>query len=149
MTGKIEMLIWFQCLVHFLFFFLIYRESTSPYSDQNYRINPRESRRIKQKKVESETIYAATDIPFISAHAPLQSAPGVMSASDETWWKNYFERKLELEQKRMEKEEERHKDRMNFQKMAIMLQERVEKIKVEAMNNLTNALLRLQESGKL
>lgn len=69
--------------------------------------------------------------------------------SDETWWKNYFEKKLELEQKRMEKEEERHKDRMNFQKMAIMLQERVEKIKVEAMNNLTNALLRLQESGKL
>lgn len=47
----------------------------------------------------------------------------------------------------MEKEDERHKDRMNFQKMAIMLQERVEKIKVEAMNNLTNALLRLQESG--
>lgn len=49
----------------------------------------------------------------------------------------------------MDKEDERHKDRMNFQKMAIMLQERVEKIKVESMNALTNALLRLQDSGKL
>lgn len=68
---------------------------------------------------------------------------------DETWWRGYFEQKLELERKRMDKEDERHKDRMNFQKMAIMLQERVEKIKVEAMKNLTNALLRLQESDKL
>lgn len=138
--------------VWYIFHFLICRESTSPYSDQNYRINPRESRRIKRKKLESDTNFASNDIPFVSAHVPIpiQSAPGVMSApSDETWWKNYFEKKLELEQKRMEKEEERHKDRMNFQKMAIMLQERVEKIKVEAMNNLTNALLRLQESGKL
>lgn len=75
--------------------------------------------------------------------------PGVPNPIDDTWWKAYFEQKLELERQRMEKEDERHKDRMNFQKMAIMLQERVEKIKVEAMNNLTNALLRLQESGKL
>lgn len=68
---------------------------------------------------------------------------------DEIWWKNYFERKMELEREKLAKEDERHKDRMNFQKMAIMLQERVEKVKVESMNNLTNALLRLQEaSGK-
>lgn len=71
------------------------------------------------------------------------------NSSDDSWWKSYFEQKLELERKRMDKEDERHKDRMNFQKMAIMLQERVEKVKVEAMNNLTNALLRLQDSGKL
>lgn len=71
------------------------------------------------------------------------------STSDENWWKNYFNQKLELERKRMDKDDERHKDRMNFQKMAIMLQERVEKIKVEAMNNLTNALLRLQDTEKL
>lgn len=66
---------------------------------------------------------------------------------DETWWKNYFERKMELEREKLAKEDERHKDRMNFQKMAIMLQERVEKVKVESMNNLTNALLRLQEAS--
>lgn len=76
-------------------------------------------------------------------------AQGVSTTYDECWWKTYFEQKLELERKRMDKEDERHKDRMNFQKMAIMLQERVEKVKVEAMNKLTNALLRLQDSGKI
>lgn len=76
-------------------------------------------------------------------------AQNVTTTIEENWWKGYFEQKLELERKKMDKEDERHKDRMNFQKMAIMLQERVEKIKVEAMNNLTNALLRLQDSGKL
>lgn len=67
---------------------------------------------------------------------------------DENWWKNYFEQKLKLERMRMEKEDERHTDRMNFQKMAIMLQERTEKIKIEAINNLTNALVGLQEPSK-
>lgn len=81
--------------------------------------------------------------------ASIQQLPPTTSTVDDSWWKNYFDQKLELERQRLEKEDERHKDRMNFQKMAIMLQERVEKIKVEAMNNLTNALLRLQESGKL
>lgn len=81
-----------------------------------------------------------------SSFIPVQH---VTTTIEENWWKGYFEQKLELERKKMDKEDERHKDRMNFQKMAIMLQERVEKIKVEAMNNLTNALLRLQDSGKL
>lgn len=80
---------------------------------------------------------------------PLKVAHVSSNSFDDNWWKSYFDNKLELERKRMDKEDERHKDRMNFQKMAIMLQERVEKVKVEAMNNLTNALLRLQDSGKL
>lgn len=67
---------------------------------------------------------------------------------DETWWKDYFEKKLALEREKMDKDEERHKDRMNFQKMALMLQERVEKVKVEAVNNLTKALIRLQETAR-
>lgn len=69
-------------------------------------------------------------------------------AIDESWWKSYFERKLELEREKMLKEEERHKDRINFQKMALMLQERAEKLKVDAMNNLTNALLKLQDASR-
>lgn len=74
--------------------------------------------------------------------------PDTGAPMDEIWWKGYFDRKLELERERMQKEDERHKDRINFQKMALMLQERVEKIKVEAMNNLTNALLKLQDVSK-
>ncbi|XP_055317617.1 uncharacterized protein LOC129576464 [Sitodiplosis mosellana] len=112
----------------------------SPESEQNYR--PRESQRKKRKQLEAEDM----DVNNDSSFAP---ALNVTTTMDETWWRGYFEQKLELERKKMDKEDERHKDRMNFQKMAIMLQERVEKIKVEAMNNLTNALLRLQDSGKL
>lgn len=75
--------------------------------------------------------------------------PGIPSSIDENWWKEYFERKLELEREKIRKQDERHKDQMNFQKMAIMLQEKVEKIKVDAIHGLTNALIRLQESKKL
>lgn len=74
--------------------------------------------------------------------------PDAGASIDEVWWKSYFDKKLDLERERMQKEDERHKDRINFQKMALMLQERVEKIKVEAMNNLTNALLKLQDVSK-
>lgn len=103
--------------------------------------------RIKRQRRESDEnhiMHADTSIDVIQ---PLTNGASQQSI-DESWWKNYFDQKLELERKRMEKEDERHKDRMNFQKMAIMLQERVEKIKIEAMKNLTNALLRLQESEK-
>lgn len=108
--------------------------------------NIRESMRIKRQRREPDenhVLHADTPIDITQVQSN-----GASQSIDESWWKNYFEQKLELERKRMEKEDERHKDRMNFQKMAIMLQERVEKIKIEAMKNLTNALLRLQESGK-
>lgn len=100
----------------------------------------RGSHRTKRKKYETDD--TEVDLPLKVAHVST-------SSFDDNWWKTYFDQKLDLERKRMDKEDERHKDRMNFQKMAIMLQERVEKVKVEAMNNLTNALLRLQDSGKL
>lgn len=69
-------------------------------------------------------------------------------AIDAVWWQSYFEKKLELEREKMRNEEERHKDRINFQKMALMLQERAEKLKVDAMNNLTTALLKLQDASQ-
>lgn len=111
----------------------------SPEPERVYR--PRESHRKKRKQYDAEEMDVNNDSTSFAA--------AMTTTMDEPWWKTYFEQKLELERKKMDKEDERHKDRMNFQKMAIMLQERVEKIKVEAMNNLTNALLRLQESGKL
>lgn len=113
-------------------------------------LNVRESLRIKRKRHatdENHIMHVDTSIDFVDQPLPPHTI-GAAQSIDENWWKNYFEQKLKLERKRMEKEDERHKDRMNFQKMAIMLQERVEKIKIEAINNLTNALLRLQESEK-
>lgn len=64
---------------------------------------------------------------------------------DKLWWKDYLEKKLELDREKMKREQERHKDNMNFQKMTLMLQEKVEKIKVDAINNLTNAITKLAE----
>lgn len=102
---------------------------------------------MKRKRLDSyENHIMQADVSIDVDQQRNNSAP---LSIDESWWKKYFEQKLKLERKRMEKEDERHRDRMNFQKMAIMLQERVEKIKIEAINNLTNALLRLQESGNV
>lgn len=110
-------------------------------SDDESRPLTREFKRKKFGVEDKAGITLATNGDAVCLPTP-SSAPEI----DESWWKNYFERKLELEREKLRKEDERHKDRMNFQKMAIMLQERVEKVKIEAMNNLTNALLRLQES---
>lgn len=65
---------------------------------------------------------------------------------DQSWWKAFFDRKLELEREKMKLAQERHRDNMNFQKMALMLQERVEKVKVEAINSLTSAIAKLAEA---
>lgn len=65
---------------------------------------------------------------------------------DQSWWKQYFERKLELDREKIKLAQERHKDNMNFQKMALMLQERVEKVKVEAISSLTSAIAKLAEA---
>lgn len=55
---------------------------------------------------------------------------------DRNWWKDYFEQKLELEKEKLQKEHERHKDNLNFQKMVLIQ----DKLKVEAINSLTSAI---------
>lgn len=121
-------------------FILSNRESVSPESD-DHRPLTREFKRKKYGTDEKSNIVTSNETNCLPT-------PNSAMEIDESWWKNYFERKLELEREKVRKEDERHKDRMNFQKMAIMLQERVEKVKIEAMNNLTNALLRLQDANK-
>lgn len=115
-----------------------FRDSQSSESDQSFR---RVTREFKRKKT-TNTDDRSHSVFLTDATVPPQN---FSTGIDENWWKDYFERKLEMEREKMVKEDERHKDRMNFQKMAIMLQERMEKVKVEAINNLTNALLRVQE----
>lgn len=105
------------------------------------RSSTRETRRTQPA---NEVCHEETEMSCDPMVTSIKNTP----AMDEAWWKNYFEKKLELEREKMNKDEERHKDRMNFQKMALMLQERVEKVKIEAVNNLTKALQRLQESSR-
>lgn len=56
--------------------------------------------------------------------------------ADRNWWKDYFEQKLELEKDKLQKEHERHKDNLSFQKMVLIQ----DKLKVEAINSLTSAI---------
>lgn len=56
--------------------------------------------------------------------------------TDRNWWKDYFEQKLELEKEKLQKEHERHKENLNFQKLVLIQ----DKLKVEAINNLTSAI---------
>lgn len=104
-------------------------------SPEPYRNSVRNFKKFKFNSNQELRITDEADIP-----------PGIDNGIDQNWWKDYFERKLELEREKIRKQDERHKDQMNFQKMAIMLQEKVEKIKVDAINSLTSALLRLEET---
>lgn len=56
--------------------------------------------------------------------------------TDGNWWKDYFEQKLELEREKLQKEQERHKDNLNLQKLLLTQ----DKLKVEAINSLTSAI---------
>lgn len=65
------------------------------------------------------------------------------SNAETLWMREYFQKKLELERERIKNEQDRHRDYMNFQKMTLMLQEKMEKNKVEALRSLTDAINRL------
>lgn len=68
------------------------------------------------------------------------------SPSDEKWWRDYLERKLDLEREKMRRDDDRHRDLMNFNKMSLMAQEKSTKIKVEAINGLTDAIMKVIET---
>lgn len=62
------------------------------------------------------------------------------------WWKDYFEKRLELDRERMKRQHDRHKELIGMQKAALMMNEKSEKAKVEAINNLTNAINRMVDA---
>lgn len=94
----------------------------------------------KKMKFEPQTIIETDDFP-----PHLNDINDDNNDDNTMWWKDYLAKKLELDKEKMRREQERHKDNMNFQKMTLMLQEKVEKIKVDAINNLTNAITKLAE----
>lgn len=77
---------------------------------------------------------------------PPAAAADSSSASDEKWWRDYLERKLDLEREKMRREDDRHRDLMNFHKMSLIAQEKSTKIKVDAMNSLMDAFTKLVET---
>lgn len=61
------------------------------------------------------------------------------------WWQDYFERKLQMERDKIDLQKEMHRDLMQFNKMSLLQQEKIERIKIEAINNLTSTLQKLVE----
>ncbi|XP_061389881.1 uncharacterized protein LOC133325072 [Musca vetustissima] len=76
----------------------------------------------------------------------------VVSGGDEnarmdtqSWWQDYFDRKLQVEREKIEMQKEMHRELMQFNKMSLLQQEKIERIKIEAINNLTSTLQKLVE----
>ncbi|XP_005186173.2 uncharacterized protein LOC101899189 [Musca domestica] len=63
----------------------------------------------------------------------------------QSWWQDYFDRKLQVEREKIELQKEMHRDLMQFNKMSLLQQEKIERIKIEAINNLTSTLQKLVE----
>ncbi|XP_017474598.1 PREDICTED: basic-leucine zipper transcription factor A-like [Rhagoletis zephyria] len=68
------------------------------------------------------------------------------SQDDGTWWKDYFERKLEVEREKIQCQKELHREQMQFHKMSLLQQESIERLKIDAINSLTATLQKLVET---
>ncbi|XP_036330436.1 uncharacterized protein LOC118742459 isoform X2 [Rhagoletis pomonella] len=65
---------------------------------------------------------------------------------DEPWWKDYFERKLEVEREKIQCQKALHREQMQFHKMSLLQQEKIERLKIDAINSLTGTLQKLVEA---
>nr|XP_016942995.1 uncharacterized protein LOC108019624 [Drosophila suzukii] len=68
------------------------------------------------------------------------------SVPDDIWWKDYFERKLEVEREKMELQRSLQREQVQIQKMSLVQQERIERMKIDAINSLTATLQKLVEA---
>lgn len=68
------------------------------------------------------------------------------SQSDDAWWKDYFDRKLDVEREKMELHRSLQREQVQIQKMSLVQQERIERMKIDAINSLTATLQKLVEA---
>ncbi|XP_065367948.1 uncharacterized protein LOC135960559 isoform X2 [Calliphora vicina] len=76
------------------------------------------------------------------ANSEMYAAGG---GSGSEWWQEYFERKLQVERDKIELQKEMHRELMQFNKMSLLQQEKIERVKIEAINSLTSTLQKLVE----
>lgn len=60
--------------------------------------------------------------------------------SDDMWWRNYLNRKLDLDKEKMRQADEQHRDLIKMRKLEIFTKEKSDKLKIEAIQELTNAI---------
>ncbi|BFG04567.1 uncharacterized protein DMAD_03508 [Drosophila madeirensis] len=74
--------------------------------------------------------------------APSQGQP----LTDDIWWKDYFERKLDVEREKIDLQRSLQREQVQIQKMSMVQQERIERMKIDAINSLTGTLQKLVEA---
>ncbi|XP_060660548.1 putative uncharacterized protein DDB_G0271606 [Drosophila nasuta] len=79
----------------------------------------------------------------MAPHSKLFEQP---SQSDDSWWKDYFDRKLDVEREKMELQRCLQREQVQIQKMSLVQQERIERMKIDAINSLTATLQKLVEA---
>ncbi|XP_017866993.1 PREDICTED: adenylate cyclase, terminal-differentiation specific isoform X2 [Drosophila arizonae] len=81
--------------------------------------------------------------PTGKLYEQLQPPP---AQQDDIWWKDYFERKLDVEREKMELQRSLQREQLQIQKMSLVQQERIERMKIDAINSLTATLQKLVEA---
>ncbi|XP_041449245.1 putative mediator of RNA polymerase II transcription subunit 26 isoform X2 [Drosophila obscura] len=66
--------------------------------------------------------------------------------TDNIWWKDYFERKLDVEREKIDLQRSMQREQVQIQKMSMVQQERIERMKIDAINSLTGTLQKLVEA---
>ncbi|XP_017145885.1 putative uncharacterized protein DDB_G0294196 [Drosophila miranda] len=72
--------------------------------------------------------------------------PHVQPLTDDVWWRDYFERKLDLEREKIDLQRSLQREQVQIQKMSMVQQERIERMKIDAINSLTGTLQKLVEA---
>lgn len=129
--------------------------SNFKYDDQNSDDNeePNTAKRIKIENntnnyseklpLEISQVRGGTEMPKVTETKNINTENS--TGDDNKWWQDYFERKLQCEKVKLQLQKEMHTDVMNFNKMSLIQQEKIERIKIDAINNLTTTLQKLVE----
>lgn len=95
------------------------------------------------KPSKQATIKEQSKLSALNAEADVSNGLGSDDGDELAWTREYFRQKLALERQRLKIEQDRHRDHMSFQKMTLLMQEKMEKNKLEALRALTEAINRL------
>lgn len=105
--------------------------------------NPHSPTQDKEYDMNGEQI---SPLPAMGVTGPMPLVPPPEEVNHiENWWKEYLEQKLDVEREKIDLQREMHRDMMAFNKMSLIQQEKLERIKIEAINSLTGTLQKFVE----
>lgn len=75
-------------------------------------------------------------------------ASSVRPSTDDKWWRDYLNRKLDLETQKMQNEDEYRRDLLKLRRQEILSKEKHDKLKVDAIVSLTEAIAKYAGGAK-